>query len=207
MCAASAPVPYGMHASVAHGIAVSEAKTLVLTETGIARGEGEGEAVNVGPIVAALRFLTEGRGDDCGVDDDGAPLPDLLSLAFDVVRSIIVGGVDAEFFREAKRQFDARAGGGASLGLAKRATLARAAPLTVVKRASAELRTRLKRLDEAAAQLDLELEALAGGKRPPRRRKAKKGPTKSPDKASKKAARPKKIAKVQRKATKKKRRR
>lgn len=171
---------------------MSEPKTLLLTETGIARTEGDGESVNVGPIVAALRFLTEGRGDDCGVDDDGAPLPDLLSLAFDVVRSIILGGADAEFFRETKRQFDARAGSrGASLGLAKRATLARAAPLTVVKRASAELRTRLKRLDEAAAQLDLELEALDGGKRPPRRLKASKAPKK-------------KVAKIQRKSTKKK---
>ena len=185
---------------------MSEPKTLLLTETGIARAEGEGEAVNVGPIVAALRFLTEGRGDDCGVDDAGAPLPDLLSLAFDVVRSIILGGVDAEFFREAKRQFDARAGGrGASLGLAKRATLARAAPLTVVKRASAEVRTRLKRLDEAAAQLDLELEALQVGKRPRRRVKAKKTPRKVANTVPKKAAqpRPKKVAKIQRKAAKK----
>jgi len=178
-----------------------------LTETGIAREEGEVEAVNVGPIVAALRFLTEGRGDDCGVDDDGAPLPDLLSLAFDVVRSIILGGADAEFFREAKRQFDARAAGrGASLGLAKRATLARAAPLTVVKRASAEVRVRLKRLDEAAAQLDLELAALDAGKRPPRPRRANKAPTKAPSTSPKKVARgqPKKVAKIRRKGTKKK---
>lgn len=184
---------------------MSEPKPLLLTETGIARAESDGEAVNVGPIVAALRFLTEGRGDDCGVDDDGAPLPDLLSLAFDVVRSIILGGADAEFFRETKRQFDARAGGrGASLGLAKRATLARAAPLTVVKRASADVRTRLKRLDEAVAQLDLELEALHGGKRPPRRRKARKAPTKPANKVPKKTAAPKKPAKLQRKATQKK---
>ncbi len=90
---------------------MSEAKTLSLLETGIAHDESDGEAVNVGPIVAALRFLTEGRGDDCGIDENGAPLPDLLSLAFDVVRSIILGGADAEFFREVKRQFDARAGG------------------------------------------------------------------------------------------------
>jgi hypothetical protein len=186
---------------------VSEPKTLLLTETGIARAESDHESVNVGPIVAALRFLTEGRGDDCGVDDDGAPLPDLLSLAFDVVRSIIVGGTDAEFFRETKRQFDARAGGhGASLGLAKRATLARAAPLTVVKRASAEVRMRLKQLDDAAAQLDLELEALHGGKRPPRRRTANKASAKTRNDVPKKAARrqTKKVAKIQRKATKKK---
>lgn len=185
---------------------MSEPKTLTLTETGIARAEGEGESVNVGPIVAALRFLTEGRGDDRGVDDDGAPLPDLLSLAFDVVRSIILGGADAEFFREAKRQFDARAEGrGASLGLAKRATLARAAPLTVVKRASAEVRTRLKRLAEAAAQLDLELEALDGGKRPPRRRTANKAARRPANKVRKHAAQAsKKAAKVARKAAKKK---
>ncbi len=186
---------------------MSEPKTLLLTETGIARAEGEGEAVNVGPIVAALRFLTEGRGDDCGVDDAGAPLPDLLSLAFDVVRSIILGGVDAEFFREAKRQFDARAGGrGASLGLAKRATLARAAPLTVVKRASAEVRLRLKRLDEAAAQLDHELEALDGGKRRPRPRRAGTASKKAANRVPKTAARrqPKKVVEVRRKAAKKK---
>jgi len=184
---------------------VSEPKTLLLTETGIERAESDGEAVNVGPIVAALRFLTEGRGDDCGVDDDGAPLPDLLSLAFDVVRSIILGGADAEFFREVKRQFDARtAGRGTSLGLAKRATLARAAPLTVVKRASAEVRMRLKRLDEAAAQLELELEALQSGKRPPRRRTAKKTPTRAANKVPKRGAQPKKMARIRRKTTKRK---
>jgi hypothetical protein len=186
---------------------LSEPKTLLLTETGLARAESDGETVNVGPIVAALRFLTEGRGDDRGVDDHGAPLPDLLSLAFDVVRSIIVGGVDAEFFREVKRQFDARAGGrGASLGLAKRATLARAAPLTGVKRASAEVRARLKRLDEAAAQLDLELAALDGGRGPSRRLTTSKAPKKAANKVPRKAAQhhPKKIVKIQRKATKKK---
>src|SRR5262245_1004486 len=140
---------------------MSEAKTLLLTETGIARDDSDGEAVNVGPIAAALRFLTEGRGDDRGIDEGGAPLPDLLSLAFDVVRSIILGGSDAEYFREVKQQFDARAQGrGASVGLARRATLAGAAPLTGLTRASAEVRTRLTRLTEAAAQLELELAAL-----------------------------------------------
>jgi hypothetical protein len=187
---------------------MSEVTTLSLSETGIARDDGGGEAVNVGPIVAALRFLTEGRGDDCGIDENGAPLPDLMGLAFDVVRSIILGGVDAEFFREVKRQFDARAAGrGASLGLAKRATLARAAPLTAVKRASAEMRTRLKRLDDAAMQLDLELAALEGGKRSRRRIKAKKAPKKAPRKAAPRQTaqkQPKKVAKIQRKASKKK---
>jgi hypothetical protein len=185
---------------------MSEATTLSLSETGIAHDE-DGEAVNVGPIVAALRFLTEGRGDDCGIDENGAPLPDLLGLAFDVLRSIILGGADAEFFREVKRQFDARAAGrGASLGLAKRATLARAAPLTAVKRASAEMRTRLKRLDDAAMQLDLELEALEGGKRSRRRVTAKKAPRKAAKKAPRQAAQaqPKKVAKIQRKAPKRK---
>jgi hypothetical protein len=183
---------------------MSEATTLSLLETGIAHGE-DGEAVNVGPIVAALRFLTEGRGDDCGIDENGAPLPDLMGLAFDVVRSIILGGADAEFFREVKRQFDARAGGrGASLGLAKRATLARAAPLTAVKRASAEMRTRLKRLDAAALQLDLELELLEGERRSRRRVTAKKAPRKAAKKAPRQAAQgqPKKVAKIQRKAAK-----
>jgi hypothetical protein len=189
------------------GHPVSEAKTLSLTETGIARDESEGEAVNVGPILAALRFLTEGRGDDRGIDADGAPLPDLLSLAFDVVRSIILGGVDAEFFREVKRQFDARAAGhGASLGLAKRATLARSAPLTAVKRASAELRTRLRRLDDAATQLDLELEALQGGKPPRREVTNKKASRKAANEASRDAARkrPKKVAQIRHKAAEKK---
>jgi hypothetical protein len=185
---------------------MSEATTLSLSETGIAHDE-DGEAVNVGPIVAALRFLTEGRGDDCGIDENGAPLPDLLGLAFDVLRSIILGGADAEFFREVKRQFDARAAGrGASLGLAKRATLARAAPLTAVKRASAEMRTRLKRLDAAALQLDLELAALEGEKRSRRRVTAKKAPRKAAKKAPRQAAQaqPKRVAKIQRKAPKRK---
>lgn len=182
---------------------LSEPKTLLLTETGIARAESDSESVNVGPIVAALRFLTEGRGDDRGVDDQGAPQPDLMSLAFDVVRSIIVGGVDAEFFREVKRQFDARAEGrGASLGLAKRATLARATPLTVVKRASAELRARLKRLDEAAAQLDLELEALDGARSPSRSGASRKTANEATKKAVQRPS--KRAAKTQRRAGKKK---
>jgi hypothetical protein len=182
---------------------VSDAKTLLLTETGIARHEVDGEAVNVGPIVVALRFLTEGRGDDRGIDDEGAPLPDLLGLAFDVVRSIILGGADGEYFREVKQQFDARAaGGGAWVGLARRATVARAAPLTSVTRAHAELRSRLKRLDEAAAQLDLELEVLQGGKRPPRPRKAKKVAEKAERQATaKKAERQATAKKAERRST------
>lgn len=130
---------------------MSEPKTLLLRETGIVRLDGGGEAVNVGPIVHALGFLTEGRGDDRGTDEHGTPLPDLLSLAFDVVQSIILGGRAAEFFRKVKQEYDAQAGleGRGSLALAKRAAtvVRRGAPSSALEKAATELRARLQALD------------------------------------------------------------
>ena len=103
---------------------MSAPPTLLLTETGVESLPDGSTAVNVGPIVRALKFLTEGRGDDRGLDEAGNPLPDLMSLAFDVVESIIVGGRKAEHFRQVKRELDARGDGDAarsSLALAKHA--------------------------------------------------------------------------------------
>jgi len=134
---------------------VSEPTTLLLRETGIARLPDGSEAINVGPIVVALGFLTEGRGDDRGTDEHGTPLPDLLSLAFDVVQSIILGGRAAEYFRKVKLDFDAQSGleGRSSLALAKHAATVRpSAPSTTLEKAAGELRARLKQLD--ALQLD-----------------------------------------------------
>ena len=81
-------------------------------------------SVNVGPIVRALKFLTEGRGDDRGTDEAGNPLPDLMSLAFDVVESIILGGRKADYFRQVKLGLEAMDDGvgRSSLGLAKHAS-------------------------------------------------------------------------------------
>ncbi len=170
-----------------------ESKTLLLRETGIARQSDGTEAVNVGPIVAALGFLTEGRGDDRGTDEDGAPLPDLLSLAFDVVKSIIVGGRQAEYFRQVKVDFDAQsaAGGYISLSLAKQASaVLRSKPTALLAKAGAELRARVQELDAAAAELLSELEAIDAGKpRPKSRRKAK--PTAKPARATRAKATPK----------------
>ena len=137
-----------------------ESKTLVLRETGIARLEDGSEAVNVGPIVVALGFLTEGRGDDRGTDEHGKPLPDLLSLAFDVVQSIILGGRSAEYFRKVKSDFDTQSTleGKSSLALAKHAaTVRRSAPSTALEKAAGDLRARLAQLDE----LSLDDEQLA----------------------------------------------
>lgn len=109
------------------------------------------EAVNVGPIVHALGFLTEGRGEDRGTDEHGTPLPDLLSLAFDVVQSIILGGRAAEFFRNVKQEFDAQSGleGRGSLALAKRASnvVRRGAPSSALEKAASDLRARLQELE------------------------------------------------------------
>lgn len=154
---------------------MSEAKTLTLNETGIARLDDGTEAVNVGPIVAALAFLTEGRGDDRGTDEAGAPLADLLSLAFDVVKSIILDGRQAEYFRQVKLDFDAQseAGGLISLSLAKQAQR-RTGPNAALTKAGQELRARLLKLEEAASALFAELEALNAGKparKPAKRRK------------------------------------
>jgi len=137
-----------------------EPKTLLLRETGIARLEDGSEAVNVGPIVVALGFLTEGRGDDRGTDEHGKPLPDLLSLAFDVVQSIILGGRAAEYFRNVKVDFDKQSAlsGKSSLSLAKHANaVRRSAPSTALEKAASELRARLEQLDE----LSLDDEQLA----------------------------------------------
>ena len=137
-----------------------EPKTLVLRETGIARLEDGSVAVNVGPIVVALGFLTEGRGDDRGTDEHGTPLPDLLSLAFDVVQSIILGGRAAEYFRKVKLDFDTQSAlsGKSSLALAKHAaTVRQSAPSTALEKAASELRARLEQLDE----LSLDEEQLA----------------------------------------------
>ena len=137
-----------------------EPKTLLLRETGVARLEDGSEAVNVGPIVVALGFLTEGRGDDRGTDEHGTPLPDLLSLAFDVVQSIILGGRPAEYFRKVKLDFDTQSAleGKSSLALAKHAaTVRRSAPSSALEKAAGDLRARLKQLDE----LSLDEEQLA----------------------------------------------
>ena len=137
-----------------------EPKTLLLRETGIARLEDGSVAVNVGPIVVALGFLTEGRGDDRGTDEHGTPLPDLLSLAFDVVQSIILGGRAAEYFRKVKLDFDSQSAlsGKSSLALAKHAaTVRQSAPSTALEKAASELRARLEQLDE----LSLDEEQLA----------------------------------------------
>lgn len=102
---------------------MSEPKTLLLTETGVEWLPDGSTAVNVGPIVRALKFLTEGRGDDRGTDEAGNPLPDLMSLAFDVVESIILGGRKADYFRRVKRELEAQADGAfrSSLSLATQA--------------------------------------------------------------------------------------
>jgi hypothetical protein len=146
-----------------------EPNTLLLRETGIARLEDGSEAVNVGPIVVALGFLTEGRGDDRGTDEHGTPLPDLLSLAFDVVQSIILGGRSAEYFRKVKLDFDTQSAleGKSSLALAKHAaTVRRSAPSTALEKAAGDLRARLEQLDglslddEQLAELKLALQGF-----------------------------------------------
>jgi hypothetical protein len=98
-------------------------------------------AVNVGPIVRALKFLTEGRGDDRGTDEAGNPLPDLMSLAFAVVESIIVGGRKAEYFRQVMRDLESQDGfNRSSLALAKQARrVERAAPATALDHAGERL--------------------------------------------------------------------
>ncbi|HYP90784.1 MAG TPA: hypothetical protein VEQ59_21605, partial [Polyangiaceae bacterium] len=102
---------------------MSEPKTLLLTETGVESMPDGSTAVNVGPIVRALNFLTDGRGDDRGTDESGNPLPDLMSLAFDVVEAIILGGRKADYFRQMKRDLEAQTADArsSSLSLAKQA--------------------------------------------------------------------------------------
>jgi hypothetical protein len=163
----------------------SEPRTLLLRETGIARLRDGREAVNVGPIVAALAFLTEGRGEDRGTEEDGTPLPDLLSLAFDVVRAIIVGGRHADYFRQVKRDFDAQSDSSTqtSLALAKQASAVRRHQAEVeveveveaevqLDAVTSDIQARLTSLKQAAAQLVQELAALQGeAPAAPRRRK------------------------------------
>lgn len=109
-----------------------DSKPLLLTETGVAHHPDGSTAVNVGPIVRALEFLTEGRGEDRGTDEAGNPLPDLMSLAFDVIQSIIVGGRKADYFRQVKLELETRVDEAeqSSLALAKQAkrVQARAVP-------------------------------------------------------------------------------
>jgi hypothetical protein len=95
---------------------------LLLAETGVEHLPDGSSAVNVGPIVRALKFLTEGRGDDRGTDEAGNPLPDLMSLAFAVVEAIIVGGRKAEYFHQVMRDLEAQGSAArSSLALAKEA--------------------------------------------------------------------------------------
>lgn len=132
----------------------------MLNETGVTILRDGTTAVNVGPIVAALRFLTEGRGEDRGTDEHGKPLPDLMSLAFDVVQSIILGGRKAEFFRRVKQELDdaAEASGQSSLVLARRAErMERPSGPTALDDAADELRALLAR----AGQLPIESEAAS----------------------------------------------
>lgn len=184
------PVPRGVYSAP-----VSDLEPLTLRETGIARQDDGSEAVNVGPIVAALRFLTEGRGDDRGVDESGAPLPDLLSLAFDVVKSIILGGRHADYFRQVKLELDARSESGTSLGLAKQA-VRHTVRTTALKKAGVELQGRVRKLEEAVISVMTELDALTNepdkaAKRPRPRRSRPRAATPSPERLTK----PKKRAK------------
>jgi cell division septation protein DedD len=127
---------------------VSETLTLLLTETGVEHLPDGSAAVNVGPIVRALKFLTEGRGDDRGTDEAGNPLPDLMSLAFAVVESIIVGGRKAEYFRQVMRDLESQDGfGRSSLALAKQARrIERAAPASALDHAGERLEELLDEL-------------------------------------------------------------
>lgn len=81
---------------------------LLLTETGVEHLPDGSAAVNVGPIVRALKFLTEGRGNDRGTDEAGNALPDLMSLAFSVVEAIILGGRKTDYFRQVMRDLEAQ---------------------------------------------------------------------------------------------------
>jgi hypothetical protein len=70
---------------------------LELTETGIARFEGR-ELVNVGPLVQAITFLTEGRDREH---------PEVAILAFDVIQSIITGSRLKHFAKVAEASANA----------------------------------------------------------------------------------------------------
>ncbi|HXK19801.1 MAG TPA: hypothetical protein VNG33_18445 [Polyangiaceae bacterium] len=183
-------------------------KTLLLTETGLASLPDGSIAVNVGPIVRALKFLTEGRGDDRGLDEAGNPLPDLMSLAFEVVESIIVGGRKADAFRRVKSELDAQAGGTgrSSLALAKRASRVQppadeAAEIAALAQAADALQALLAGLQGATEQLLTAMNAL--GVAPPAKRKKKakaKAPRRRAAPKAKRKAPLKKAAKRKRKS-------
>ncbi len=147
---------------------MDETKTLLLAETGVEHLPDGSVAVNVGPIVRALSFLTEGRGEDRGTDEAGNPLPDLMSLAFDVIEAIIVGGRKADHFRQVKRDLEAQGGAArSSLALAKQARRVHApASATALDLAADRLQGLLGELSElplgpeAAQELKLALEAF-----------------------------------------------
>lgn len=146
-----------------------DSKPLLLTETGVAHHPDGSIAVNVGPIVRALEFLTEGRGEDRGTDEAGSPLPDLMSLAFDVIQSIIVGGRKADYFRQVKLELETRVDEAeqSSLALAKQAkrVQARAVP-TALDHAADSLKALLADLqrlplgEQAMEQLAQALDAF-----------------------------------------------
>lgn len=125
---------------------------LLLTETGVEHLPDGSTAVNVGPIVRALKFLTEGRGDDRGTDEAGHPLPDLMSLAFSVVEAIILGGRKAEYFRQVMRDLEAQdASGRSTLALAKEARrVQRSAPTSALDHAAESLEDLLVELKQGS---------------------------------------------------------
>ena len=147
---------------------MTEPKTLLLAETGVEHLPDGSAAVNVGPIVRALAFLTEGRGEDRGTDEAGNPLPDLMSLAFDVIEAIILGGRKADYFRQVKRDLEAQSGTSrSSLSLAKQARRVHApASATALDHAADSLQGLLAELaalplgPEAAQELKQALEAF-----------------------------------------------
>jgi len=179
---------------------VEPAKTLLLTETGVEQSPDGATAVNVGPIVRALKFLTEGRGDDRGADEAGNPLPDLMSLAFDVVESIIVGGPKADYFRQVKQQLEARADGAgrSSLALAKQAKRVQPpAEVAALAHASSNLQALLGQLQGTTAQLLAAMDALGIAPQAKARRKAKsKSKAKAQTSPVRKRARAKKKTKA-----------
>jgi len=126
-------------------------------------------AVNVGPIVRALQFVTDGRGEDRGTDEAGNPLPDLMSLAFDVVEAIILGGRKADYFRQVKRDLEAQTAEErrSSLSLAKQARRVHApSPPTSIELAADSLQALLAELsgltlaESVAQELKLALESF-----------------------------------------------
>jgi hypothetical protein len=181
-------------------------KTLLLTETGVESLPDGSTAVNVGPIVRALKFLTEGRGDDRGADEAGNPLPDLMSLAFDVVESIIVGGRKADYFRQVKRELEAHADGAgrSSLALAKHAKrVQRPEQSEALAHATSTAQATLAELAGATTQLlaamkELGVAPKAGKKAKRKASRSRPATTKKKPKAAS-SAKPKKAAPRKRK--------